>query len=140
MARPMTDETAKNPFSRPLVYFALAAFIAMIVMIAAPILGSNSTPTVGFTVTVKVAQGEVTSFGNAHLTDGRIGFEGSRLSFAGTIEGDQIKIEGKVALADQTTTRAFRASGRIVGDRLNLPVNSTDGRRIGSLRLEFPSD
>lgn len=136
----MTDESTKGPFSRALVYFALAAFIATVVLFAASVLSSSSSPKVGFTVTVKVAEREVTAFGNAYLTDGRIAFNGSRLSFAGTIEGDQVRIEGKVASADQATTRAFKASGRIVGDRLSLPVNSTDGRRIGSLRLELPSD
>lgn len=136
----MTDDSStKGPFSRTLVYLALAAFIAMVVMVAAPILGSSSRQTVGFTATITVPQGEVNAFGSARLADGRIGFNGSRLSFSGTIDGDQVKIEGKVALADRTT-RAFRASGRIAGDRLNLPVNGTDGRRIGSLRLELPSD
>ena len=137
----MTDDiSTQGPFSRTLVYVALAALIAMVVLVAAPILGSSSTQTVGFTATIKVAEGEVNAFGSARLADGRIGFNGSRLSFSGTIEGDQVKIEGKVALAEQTATRSFRASGRIVGDRLNLPVNGTDGRRMGSLRLELPSD
>jgi hypothetical protein len=140
----MTDEStisSKGPFRRTFVYIALAAFIAMVILIAAPRLGSSSTRTVGFTATIKVAQGEVNAFGSARLADdGRLGFDGSRLSFSGAIEGDQVKIEGKVALADQATTRAFRASGRIAGDRLNLPVYSTDGRRIGSLRLELPND
>lgn len=137
----MTDDgSTKGPFSRTLLYVALAAFIAMVVMIAAPLLGSSSTQTVGFTATIKVAEGEVNAFGSARLADGRIGFNGSRLSFSGTIEGDQVKIEGKVALAKQTVARPFRASGRVVGNRLNLPVNGTDGRRMGSLRLELPSD
>lgn len=136
----MTDESTKGPFGRMLVYFALASFIAAVVLIAASALNSSSTPKVGFAVTVEVAEREVSAAGMAYLTDARIEFNGSRLSFAGTIEGDQLRLEGKVASADQATTRVFKASGRIVGDRLNLPLNDTGGRRIGSLRLELPSD
>jgi hypothetical protein len=136
----MTDFASKGPFGRTLVYFALALFIVSVVLVAASALTSGSTPKVGFDMTVTVAEQEVTAFGNARLADGRIDFTGTRLTFAGTIEGDQVKIEGTVALPNEPTPHGFRASGRIVGDRLNLPVNGTNGRRIGSLRLELPSD
>jgi hypothetical protein len=136
----MTDPASKGPFGRTLVYLALALFIASVVLIAASALTSGSTPKVGFDMTVEVAEQEVTAFGIAHLADGRIDFSGTRLTLAGRIEGDQVKIEGTIALPNQPALHAFRASGRIVGDRLNLPVNGTDGRRIGTLRLELPSD
>jgi hypothetical protein len=77
----MTDDiSTQGPFSRTLVYVALAALIAMVVMVAAPILGSSSTQTVGFTATIKVAEGEVNAFGSARLADGRIGAVDTRMS------------------------------------------------------------
>ncbi len=136
----MTDGSTKGPFGRMLVYFALASFIAAVVLIAASALSSSPTPKVGFAVTVKVAERQVSAAGKAYLTDNRIEFSGDRLSFAGTIEGDQVEIDGKVVSADQATTRAFKASGRIAGGRSNLALNDTGGRRIGSLRLELPND
>jgi hypothetical protein len=136
----MTDGNAKGPLGRMLVYFAVASFIAAVVLIAASALSSSAVPTVGFAVTVKVAEGQVSAAGKAYLTDNRIKFDGDRLAFAGTIEGDKVRIDGKVVSADQATTRDFRASGRIVAGRSNLPLNDTGGRRIGSLRLELPSD
>lgn len=136
----MTDAAARGPFGRTLVYFALAAFIAATVLIAASALSSNSRPEVEFSVTVKVGEREMMAAGRTHLTDGRIDVDGSRLSFAGSITGDEVRIEGKASLPGQTSPRAFKASGRMADNRAILPVKGTDGRRIGALHLELSND
>jgi hypothetical protein len=120
-------------------YGAAAAFIAGVILTAASALDSKTTLKVGFHMSVKTAEQQVNAGGSALLSDGRFGYEGGRLSFAGTIEGDEVRIEGTVASADQKATRSFKASGRITSDRLSLPLNGSDGRRIGSLKLELPS-
>jgi hypothetical protein len=123
-----------------LVYFALAAFIAATVLIAASALSSNSRPEVEFSVTVKVGEREMMAAGKTYLTDGRIDVDGSRLSFAGSITGDDVRIEGEASLPGQTSPRAFKASGRMADNRATLPVKGTDGRRIGALYLELSND
>jgi len=40
-------------------------------------------------------------------------FEGSRLSFSGTVTGDEVAIKGKVTTDDRTLSRDFGASGRL---------------------------
>jgi hypothetical protein len=35
---------------------------------------------------------------------------------------------------------AFRAAGQIAGERMSTTVTGTDGRRLGTLRLELRSD
>jgi hypothetical protein len=136
----MTDATARGPFGRTLVYFALAAFIAVTVLVAASALSSNARPTLEFSVTVKVGEQEMMAAGKTRLTDGRIDVDGSRLSFAGSIAGDEVQIEGKATLPGQTATRTFRAAGRMTDNRATLPVKGPDGRRIGALSLELSSD
>lgn len=136
----MSDEILQSPLRRVFVYGATAAFIAAVILIAASALGSRPTPKVAFAVTLKVDQRELKASGTTYLTDGRFSFDGGRLSFAGRIEGDRVGIEGKVAAADSAPGRGFRASGRIVGDHVSATVNGTDGRRLGTLRLDLPGE
>jgi hypothetical protein len=123
-----------------LVYGAVAAFIAAVILIAASALSSTATPKVGFSVSLEIAGRKVTAAGTTYLADGRFGFESSRLSFAGRIEGDRVSIEGKAAPASPAKMHAFRAAGHIAGERMSTTVTGTDGRRLGTLRLELRSD
>jgi hypothetical protein len=119
---------------------AMAAFIAAVIVIMASALSSNTTPKVGFHLTVTIAGREVKAIGTTYLDEGRFAFEGSRLSFSGRIDGDEVRIDGQAISPDQATTRAFTANARRAGTRISTAVMGTDGRRMGALRLELPSE
>lgn len=136
----MSDASSESPLRRMLVYGAVAAFIAAVILITASALSSTAAPKVGFSVSLEIAGRKVTAAGTTYLADGRFGFESSRLSFAGRIEGDRVSIEGKAAPADPASGRAFRAAGHIAGERMSTTVTGTDGRRLGTLRLELRSN
>jgi len=136
----MTDAHMESPLRRFGAYGAVATLIAVIVLIGSAALNSHTTPKVGFNVSVKIADREVKAAGTTYLTDGAFRYEGSRLSFAGRIEGDQVSIQGKVTSPDRATTRLFKISAPVTGDRIRATVNGTDGRRIGTLQLELPSN
>lgn len=124
--------------SRRFFLYGIAAVpIAAVIFAVATAIGSSPSPKVAFDLKVKVADQDVRASGSIYLESDGFNFEGGRLSFSGTVTGDEVAIKGKVTTDDRTLTRDFGASGHLADGRMSATLNGDGGRRMGSLKLEL---
>ena len=124
--------------SRRFFLYGIAAVpIAAVIFAVATAIGSAPSPKVAFDLKVKIADQDVRANGSIYLESDGFSFEGSRLSFSGTVTGDEVAIKGKVTTDDRTLSRDFGASGRLTEGRMSATLNGDGGRRMGSLKLEL---
>jgi hypothetical protein len=124
--------------SRRFFLYGIAAVpIAAVIFAVATAIGSSPSPKVSFDLKVKVADQDVRASGSIYLESDGFSFEGGRLSFSGTVTGDEVAIKGEVTTDDRTLTRDFGASGHLADGRMSATLNGDGGRRMGSLKLEL---
>lgn len=133
----MADADSKGSFRRFFLYFLAAVPIAALIVAVATAMESGPSPKVDFDLKMKISGEDIRANGTLYLYDDGFSFDTDRLSFSGTVTGDQVKIAGKVTNAERSQTRDFGASGRLANNQLSATVNGDRGSRIGSLKLEL---
>ena len=133
----MTDATSQTTFGRMFSYAMAASFIAAVIVGVGSAIGSAPAEKVGFDLTLQIDGKGVRAGGTTFVTDDAFSFTSSRLTFSGTIAADEVTIEGKVGADGPSAAQDFRTSGRRADGHLTAAVTAPDGRRLGSLRLEF---
>jgi hypothetical protein len=130
--------TRSQGSSRRFFLYALAAVpIAAVIFALATALGSAPAPKVAFDIKLKIAGQDVRASGTTFLRSDGFSFAAGRLSFTGTVTGDDVSIAGKVATDDRAQTRDFGASGHLAEGRMSATLNGDGGRRMGTLKLEL---
>ena len=123
--------------SRFFLYGITAVPIAAVIFAVATAIGSGPSPKVGFDMKVKIAEEDMRASGTLYVESDGFSFDGGRLSFSGTVSGDDVTITGKATSEDRTLTRDFGAAGHLSGGRMSATLNGDGGRRIGSVKLEL---
>jgi hypothetical protein len=134
----MAGTRSEGSVRRFFLYLLLAVPIAAGIFALITAIGSAPPAKVAFDVTLKVSGQDIRAGGTTYLHSDTFSFEGGRLSFAGTVAGDEVSVRGKVTTtAGGTATRDFKASGQLKGEQLSLTVNGDGGRRLGTMKLEL---
>jgi len=133
----MADADSPGSFRRFFLYFLAAVPIAAVIVAVATAMESGPSPKVGFDLKVKIAGEDIRANGTIYLYDDGFSFDTDRLSFTGTVGGDEVRITGKVSNAERSQTRDFTASGRLANNQLSATLNGDRGSRMGSLKLEL---
>jgi hypothetical protein len=92
---------------------------------------------VSFDMKLKVSGQDIRAQGTTYLEHDGFSFETDKLSFTGTVNGDDVRITGKVANADQSQTREFGTSGHLSNNQMSATLNGDRGSRMGTLKLEL---
>lgn len=92
---------------------------------------------VAFSLSAGFSDQKVTIGGAVSVIGGAFEFQGNRISFSGRIEGDWVSIDGRVANGDRSRTKSFAGGGAIVEGRSSVTVKSSEGSRLGTLKLDF---
>jgi hypothetical protein len=133
----MADAGSQSSFRRIFLYILLAVPIAAVIFAVTAAMQSGSSPQVAFDMKLKVSGEDIRANGTAYLYDDGFSFEADRLSFTGTVSGDDVKITGKVTNGDRSQTRDFGASGHLADNQLSATLNGDRGSRMGTLKLEL---
>jgi hypothetical protein len=133
----MADTASQSTFRRYFLYLLAAVPIAAVIVAVATAMQSGPSPKVAFDVKLKVSGEDIRAHGTAYLYDDAFSFEAQRLSFAGTVNGDDVKITGKVTSGSQAQTRQFGASGHLANNQLSATLNGDRGSRLGTMKLEL---
>jgi hypothetical protein len=81
---------------------------------------------------------KIDAMGSRKIYAQRFEFEGTRLSFTGDIQGDQVSITGSVRSEDEgEAPREFKAEGKIADNRAVFPLMTPKGSRIGKIELSL---
>jgi hypothetical protein len=134
----MAGANSRGTSRRFFLYGFTAVPIAAVIFAVATAIGSAPSPKVAFDMKVKIADQDVRATGTIYVeSDGLFSFEGSRLSFSGTVTGDDVTIKGKVATDDRAQTRDFGTTGHLTDGRMSATLNGDGGRRMGTLKFEL---
>lgn len=133
----MASAKASSSFRRFFLYVVIAVPIAALIFAVATAIGSTPTPKLAFDMKVQMGGQDVVARGTIYLEPDGFRFEGNRLSFAGTVAGSDVTVKGKVNSEDRAETREFATTGHFAGGRLSATLNSSGGRRMGTLKLEL---
>jgi hypothetical protein len=133
----MADANSQGSSRRFLLYILAAVPIAAVFVAVATAIGSAPAPKVAFDMRVKISGQDIRASGTTYLRSDGFTFTTERLSFTGTITGDDVRIDGKVATDDRTAARDFGTSGHLTNNRLSVTLNGDGGRRMGTLKLEL---
>ena len=131
----MAGAQSRSSLQRFFLCLVAAVPVAAVVVALTTALDAGPTPKVAFDV--KIAGEDVRASGTLYLRSDRFSYEGNRLSFTGTVSGDDVKIAGKVTTGERLQTRDFSTSGRLSNNRMSASLNGDRGSRIGTLKLEF---
>jgi|SRR5262245_60852919 len=133
----MADAGSQSSFRRFFTYLLVAVPIAAVIVAVATAMESGPSPKVAFDLKVKVSGEDIRASGTTYLYDDGFSFESDRLSFSGTMSGDDVKITGKVTNGSRSQTRDFGTSGHLADNQMSATVNSDRGSRLGTLKLEL---
>jgi hypothetical protein len=133
----MSDATSQGSLRRVFLYLAAAVPIAAVIFAVATALGSAPAPKVAFDVKLKVSGQDIRASGTTYLEGDGFSFAADRLTFTGTISGNDVKISGKVTAGERLQVREFGASGQLANNRLSATLNGDRGSRLGTLKLEL---
>jgi hypothetical protein len=133
----MSDAKSESAFRRYFLYLIAAVPIAAAIFALATALGSGPPGKVAFDMKLKVAGEDIHASGTTYLEDEGFSFTTNRLTFTGTISGDDVKITGKVTAGERLQMREFGTSGRLANNRLSATLNGERGSRLGTLKLEL---
>ena len=133
----MADAASQSSFRRYFLYVLAAVPIAAVIVAVATAMQTGRSPKVAFDLKLKVSGEDIRANGTAYLYDDGFTFDSDRLSFAGTVSGDDVKITGKVTNGSRSQTRDFGTSGHLADNQMSATVNSDRGSRLGTLKLEL---
>jgi hypothetical protein len=133
----MADAKPQGSSRRFILYILAAVPIAAIFLAVATAIGSAPDPKVAFDVRIKVSGQDIWANGTTYLRSDGFAFDSGRLTFTGTVTGDEVRIDGKISSDNGTATRDFGASGQLANNRLSATLIGDGGRRMGTLKLEL---
>jgi hypothetical protein len=133
----MAGRKTSGSSRRFFLYGVTAVPIAAVIFAVATVTGSSPSPKVGFDMKVKIADEDLRAAGTLYLETDGFHFDGGRLSFSGTVSGDEVTIKGKATNEDRTLTRDFGTSGHLRDGQMSATLNGDGGRRMGTLKLEL---
>lgn len=133
----MADAASQSRFRRYFLYVLAAVPIAALIVGVATAMQAGPSPQVAFDLKLKVSGEDIRANGTAYLYDDGFSFDSDRLSFAGTVNGDSVKITGKVTSGNPSQTRDFGTSGHFANNQMSATLNGDRGSRLGSVKLEL---
>jgi hypothetical protein len=133
----MADAGSQSSFRRFFLYVLVAVPIAAVIFAITAAMQSGSPPKVAFDMKLKVYGEDFRAGGTAYLEDDGFSFESDRLSFTGTVNGDDVKITGTVTKGDRSQTRQFGTSGHLADNQMSATLNGDRGSRLGTMKLEL---
>ena len=133
----MADAGSQSSFRRFFVYVLVAVPIAAVIFAITAAMQSGSPPKVAFDLKLKAYDEDYRAGGTAYLEDDGFSFESDRLSFTGTVNGDEVTITGTVTKGDRSQTRQFGANGHLANNQMTATLNGDRSSRLGSLKLEL---
>lgn len=133
----MADARSPGSFRRYVLYVLAAVPIAAVIVAASAALQASQPPMVSFDMKLKVSGQDIRAQGTAYLESDAFTFETDKLSFTGTVSGDEVRISGKIANDDRSQTREFGTSGHLTNNQMSATLNGDRGSRMGTLKLEL---
>jgi hypothetical protein len=133
----MSDAKSEGSFRRFFLYLGAAVPIAAVIFALATAVDSGPAAKVAFDMKLKVSGEDIRASGTTYLESDGFSFTSNRLSFTGTISGDDVRVNGKVTAGDRSQMREFGTSGRLTDNRLSATLNGDRGSRLGTLKLEL---
>jgi hypothetical protein len=132
----MADKSS-SPSRRFFLYGVIAVPISAVIFAVATAIGSTPTPKLAFEMKFQGTDQDVVARGTLYVEPDGFSYEGTRLSFSGTVVGNDVTIKGSVSNENRTVTRDFGTTGRLAGGRMSATLNGSGGRRMGTLKLEL---
>jgi len=126
----MADARSPGSFRRYVLYVLAAVPVAAVIVAVSAALEASQPPMVSFDMKLKVSGQDIRAQGTAYLESDGFSFEADKLSFTGTVSGDEVRISGKVANADRSQMREFSTSGHLTNNQMSATLN-------GTLKLEL---
>jgi len=133
----MADARSSGSFRRYALYILAAVPIAAVIVGVSAALETSQPPMVAFDMKLKISGQDIRAQGTAYLESDGFSFETDKLSFTGTVSGDEVRISGKVANDDRSQTREFGTSGHLTNNQMSATLNGDRGSRMGTLKLEL---
>ena len=133
----MADARSPGSIRRYVLYVLAAVPIAAVIVAASAALQASQPPMVSFDMKLKVSGQDIRAQGTAYLESDSFSFDADKLSFTGTVSGDEVKISGKVTNADRSQMREFGTSGHLTNNQMSATLNGDRGSRMGTLKLEL---